>query len=486
MARPSPSSTQFAPRRRTAVLHAGRLDSTDLTARIILGLTLFYVAGLWWLLFFDPEQNASDASTQGSNVINQIIWISLSLLSIRGWAMARHTTPLKELAPVCWPFVAYLVYATVSVVWAMEPDVSARRLILQLLFLSAITLTIVTIKDRQRVLSDITIVLFVTAILNLIAVVVRPPTPIGHAGIYGQKNVLGYAAALMLLIGVSNVLFRRMWFRLIGIFLVVSGVLLVIVSQSKTSLGLAVIAPALAMVLLWTAVTFRVDLGLLSAVLVGMLSLCWIVATQVFEISIDDLLYFLLHDSTFSGRIYIWEFVGRYIDQRPFLGHGYNGFWSIGPATPALHQNNFISLLQQAHNGYLDILVELGYLGLTIFLVGTVMVISAVGRSPGWSFHERLLMFSLLLFILLHNLMESSIFRSAHLVWLFYVLMAVILASGRFMREGGREGRARLHEDGANANAVRAPWEARGPRMRDSRSPPYRAQTAQPTSTHKQ
>jgi O-antigen ligase len=457
MARPSLSSSQFAAVRRTAAPRVVRFDSTELTARIILGLTIFYVAGLWWLLFFDPEQNASDASTQGPNVVNQVIWISLSLLSVRGWVMARHTTPLKELAPACWPFLAYLVYAAVSVVWAMEPDVSARRLILQLLFLSAIALTIVTIKDRQRVLSDITIILFATAILNLIAVVVRPPTPIGHAGIYGQKNVLGYAAALMLLVGASNVLLRQMWFRLIGVFLVLSGLLLVVVSQSKTSLGLAVIAPTLAMTLLWTGRTFRIDLGLLTATLVGMLVLCWLVATQVFEISIDDLLYFLLRDSTFSGRIYIWEFVGRYIEQRPVLGHGYNGFWSIGPSTPALHQSNFISLLQQAHNGYLDILVELGYAGLAIFLVGTVLVISAVGRSPGWSFRERLLMFSLLLFVLLHNLMESSVFRSAHLVWLFYVLMAVILASGRFMTESREpRARARSHRYGAAASSDRA------------------------------
>jgi O-antigen ligase len=260
----------------------------------------------------------------------------------------------------------------------------------------------------------------------------------------------------MLLVGASNVLLRQMWFRLIGVFLVLSGLLLVVVSQSKTSLGLAVIAPTLAMTLLWTGRTFRIDLGLLTATLVGMLVLCWLVATQVFEISIDDLLYFLLRDSTFSGRIYIWEFVGRYIEQRPVLGHGYNGFWSIGPSTPALHQSNFISLLQQAHNGYLDILVELGYAGLAIFLVGTVLVISAVGRSPGWSFRERLLMFSLLLFVLLHNLMESSVFRSAHLVWLFYVLMAVILASGRFMTES-REPRAwaRSHRYEAAASSGR-------------------------------
>ena len=60
-------------------------------------------------------------------------------------------------------------------------------------------------------------------------------------------------------------------------------------------------------------------------------------------------------DSTFTGRTEIWESLLAAAGQQPFLGAGYGTFW-VNPSTTIQ--------VNQAHNGYLDVFLDLGTVGM--------------------------------------------------------------------------------------------------------------------------
>jgi exopolysaccharide production protein ExoQ len=72
-------------------------------------------------------------------------------------------------------------------------------------------------------------------------------------------------------------------------------------------------------------------------------------------------------DATLTGRTEIWKQVWPFIAKRPMLGWGYSGFWRgiQGESFKVVAAMRFI--LFHAHNGFLEIWLELGAFGLALF-----------------------------------------------------------------------------------------------------------------------
>jgi O-antigen ligase len=75
-------------------------------------------------------------------------------------------------------------------------------------------------------------------------------------------------------------------------------------------------------------------------------------------------------DTTLSGRTIIWKVIKDHIPGAPYLGTGYGAYW-LGP-TPSSPSYVFVPLMYfyptEAHNGYLDIVNDLGLVGLACVL----------------------------------------------------------------------------------------------------------------------
>ena len=127
----------------------------------------------------------------------------------------------------------------------------------------------------------------------------------------------------------------------------------------------------------------------------------------------------------------IWSFAAGQAGERPWLGYGFNGFWGIGYASPAVSDGPlFVNSVLQAHNGFIDVRLELGWLGLglmaAILAAGFARIGSVAGVDTllGWT------CLCLALVALLHNGLESSLARGFNLVWIAF-LAAVCMASPR-------------------------------------------------------
>jgi O-antigen ligase len=70
---------------------------------------------------------------------------------------------------------------------------------------------------------------------------------------------------------------------------------------------------------------------------------------------------------SFSGRTTIWPVVQRYIDQRFWLGYGFESFWNAESIEAVSADCEWG--VREAHSAYRDMLLSLGVVGLTLYLL---------------------------------------------------------------------------------------------------------------------
>lgn len=71
----------------------------------------------------------------------------------------------------------------------------------------------------------------------------------------------------------------------------------------------------------------------------------------------------------FTERTFIWQHALRFIWMHPWLGYGVNGFWTLD-WVKSLYLARYSWFLDNYHNGYINILVETGFVGYALFLLG--------------------------------------------------------------------------------------------------------------------
>src|SRR5439155_26444451 len=70
-----------------------------------------------------------------------------------------------------------------------------------------------------------------------------------------------------------------------------------------------------------------------------------------------------------TGRTDLWRSVGSMILARPLLGYGFSGFWR-GASLESFAVENYVGWSPTySHNGYLEILLNLGLAGTALFTV---------------------------------------------------------------------------------------------------------------------
>jgi O-antigen ligase len=122
---------------------------------------------------------------------------------------------------------------------------------------------------------------------------------------------------------------------------------------------------------------------------------------------------------TLTGRNQIWNQLIPVSQEHPVLGVGYGGFW-INP----LEFDKFT--VNQAHNGYLDIFIEVGAVGLILFTILVVSFFQKVTEEYKLDIEWGSFRLTFLLVSLLHNLTESSYLKSTALIWNIFILLLVI------------------------------------------------------------
>ena len=123
-------------------------------------------------------------------------------------------------------------------------------------------------------------------------------------------------------------------------------------------------------------------------------------------------------DVTLSGRTVLWDTLGTFIRQKPWLGYGYGSFYS-GEAREAnlLWQVHNWSPVH-SHNGYIQLWLNLGFIGLLIFVLGYVRCLfHSLFKYLIFKDPQMLWIFLFLIYSVFLNLTEVSFFTSSN-IWI--------------------------------------------------------------------
>jgi len=378
----------------------------------------------------------SDAALQSAAARPEprIFWPAMAAVSI--FLCIQHRSRLAKLG---WPphivfLFAYLALAGASGLWAFNPGVSFVRFVQQAMIVTSIVLPAMLAARTSDVIHGLYVGFAISLIINLFYVFAGSVTivqygslgavDIGYQGYFLGKNYLGECAAVALLLASHEVLYpgRR---RVLGIIVMVLAIALIILSDSKTALGLAIIAPSLAGVTLLIRKTTRLS----PAIILLSIPVLYIVVSHVSNFTMNRVSFMLYGDSTFTGRTVIWDFAGMEIDRSPFVGWGYQSFWLAGSDAPSvLDAPGWVKMMPNAHNGYYDTMLETGYIGLALLLGFIIATLHAIGRiadrDPKRAWH----LLSMALLIIIWNFLESLWMRGFEFLWVVFLIVAADIA----------------------------------------------------------
>jgi exopolysaccharide production protein ExoQ len=126
-------------------------------------------------------------------------------------------------------------------------------------------------------------------------------------------------------------------------------------------------------------------------------------------------------DLTLTGRTDLWDAVLK-LQTNPLLGTGFESFW-LGPRLDALWKEFFWHPLQ-AHNGYIEIYLNLGVVGILLFIGQFVGTFRKIQRDLVQGFEFARLRLGFLVAIVLYNYTEAA-FDTLSFVWTIFFLIAV-------------------------------------------------------------
>jgi exopolysaccharide production protein ExoQ len=126
-------------------------------------------------------------------------------------------------------------------------------------------------------------------------------------------------------------------------------------------------------------------------------------------------------DPTLTDRTKIWEFLLS-MHTNPLVGTGYESFW-LGRRLDFFRQNSGLGFLNEAHNGYLEVYLNLGLIGLFLLVGFLIASYRTVCRRFSGSSSLASLALALWTLLLLYNCTEAAF--KGQLMWVVFLLGAL-------------------------------------------------------------
>jgi O-antigen ligase len=330
--------------------------------------------------------------------------------------------------------LALAMFALVSTLWSSDPGFTLRRS----LVLIATTIFGIYFGSRYELLRHVRLLAWtflILAVLSAACALLLPQYGIDNQlhqgdwqGILGQKNLLGKAMAIGMIVlwsakGVLPRVVRVAGLSLCAVVMLMSG------SMAALLVSAAVLPLASGYRALRAALTTLVPLALVFLAMgAGLLFLA--VGNRPL------LLASLGRDVTLTRRTQIWSAVWTAISSHIALGYGFSGFWAgiYGESARVAATLGFVP--RHAHNGFLDLWLELGIAGLLLFVAGYLPAMGNAVKLVRMS-HDRLAAWPLqyLVFLLLYDMVEGPILRQNNLYWALYAAVVVSAAQAARCRQ---------------------------------------------------
>lgn len=384
--------------------------SRGLTQKLILGTVAFILSGAMWRFL---SARGGDNPTDGDSRTQLVLAVLYLAVAILGLSEFRRTMMMVRGTPA---ILGLLLLALASPLWAEMPDLVFRRAIA----LAGTCLFGIVLAARLSFLEQLKLLRWV---LRLAAVLSVAIVLLGHGvilstggeavrGVFNHKNRLGAAMALAFLVE-WYIPEKVRWLQVGKAMSLALFAGLLLYSNSITS----VVTVALTLSLMWAfgtmyrryklLVPFLFPMFLFAALLFGAMG-----------VGVGSLTESMGRSSDLTGRTELWGSIATIILDRPLLGFGFSGFWDGASAEASVVENDIGWSPSYSHNGYLELTLSLGFVGLFLFFwilragVRRALLHAENPKSP-----PDLWPLAFLIFFMIHNLAECTILWQNCLEW---------------------------------------------------------------------
>lgn len=335
------------------------------------------------------------------------------------------------------PLLIFIAFSLLSCLWTT--DINASIYEISLMFIAALVGVFLAVQYSPKRLLEIFQIFGALCILSsLILIIVQPQ--LGRLmnpqfqgawrGIFWHRNHLGSLAAFfstLFLLGIALNIKKPLQVILNGIFFILSTVL-VIGSRSATGMIIFVLLNGFFLfALLWLKIRRHLSRKhYIFALVLGIIILILCLT------NLDLIFGTLGRDTSLTGRIPLWQdLVSHVWAQKPILGYGFGALWNDQDFRNSMQlKQKWIYQVFFADNGYLDILLNTGIIGLLIFLV----YLFTTGFHCVKTFLKEVNMISLFplitfIYVVLANISYSFLFEVDQFVWMLLVISSVLAAS---------------------------------------------------------
>jgi exopolysaccharide production protein ExoQ len=382
--------------------------------------------------------NPQGSYTEGSYIL-QIQFGSIFVIG--AWLAWRNkNTSLANVRSMNLLLLLLVLYCLLTVIWSPYPTVTLKR-VTQLVGLIIVAIAIAPPIGRAQQLISTMLATFTGLILLSIVVVLTVPSigidaQLNHAwrGIFPQKNGLGAVAALSTIFWIQQMYVKRLPL-IICILGGLMSLFILIMTKSTTALLVCMFCAGL---YIWIRKRHLADyFATTRLILIGIifLSAC-LILFYMFESRLPTwseifypIHYFSNKSSDLTGRTDIWQLVLLEINLHPWQGIGYGAFW-LGEGSPSQYIIDVLHWIPlQSHNGYVDILNELGIIGLALFTGTCIWHTVNLVRLLKLDREETAIHSVLFVYILLSNVSESELFRGISFQNILFIFSSISVSS---------------------------------------------------------
>jgi exopolysaccharide production protein ExoQ len=390
--------------------------------------------------WFGLTANRANVQLQGSP-LDAAIFAVLETAAVA--VLIRRSRRVRILLLANVPILIFFLYCLISVTWSYHPDVAFKRWIKAI---GDLIMVLVVVTDREPVnalrllISRLGFVLLPASLLLIkyFPVFGRGYSPDGmveNTGVTTNKNTLGVVLLVITLGTLWQVvtLLRakkrpgRRRHLIAQVTLLAFGVVLLEKANSQTSVASFILG---SIILVATSLDIfqrrpaRVHALCLTIVLTGALM---IYGGQA------QVAHALGRQATLSGRTEIWAALIPTVPSS-IVGAGFESYW-ISPSIEIVWRSLLAKgwwhpevLVTEAHNGYIEVFLNLGWVGVcliaNILVSGYARAIKGFRRNPS----VGALMLAYIIASAAYSFTEAG-FRMLDPVWIF-LLLAVVVSSG--------------------------------------------------------
>ena len=378
-------------------------------ARVTLLVYLFFVLFGTTTPFPANSHNIDDKAV--SNVLNQVIYSSLLLAALL-CLLPQFRNLMRVLRHEKF-LTAFLAWSLLSVLWSDVSAVSFKRIIQLATPVTVILAALLYARESKYTLLPLLQIYCLYLPLSLLAVFLIPGAieDGGQAwrGMAASKNHFGQAMVVSVVAWVMAIQLGvvRRGLRLAAGGMCLLSLVMLWKSGSATCLIAMIVIVACRAAWWLVETTLPPQLSkLYFALVVASVTTATVLALVLIPSMVGTLIGGFGRDTTFTGRTELWSFVWESARSHLIRGCGYGAFWTMLNEDLFFLYDYFIWLPNQAHMGYLDLLNEVGLIGVGIFvlMLGAYAWRLFLFRSPhcwGW----------FVLATLIINIQESTLFR---------------------------------------------------------------------------